>query len=65
MSKKVVVIKDKCISCGLCTQVASNIFAFAADGLAENVLGNEVPDDLASAAEEAASACPVAAIEVA
>ncbi len=63
MAKKFRVKKDTCIGCGVCAGVAGAVFALASDGLAENVLGEEVPDDLVAAAEEAKSSCPVQAIE--
>ena len=61
MAKKFVVKKDTCIGCGVCTAVASSVFAFDADGLAEAVM-EEVPEDLVASAEEALSSCPVQAI---
>ena len=56
--------KDVCIGCGLCTSVASEVFGFGDDGLAENVLGEEVPAGTEDSVKEAADSCPVAAIEV-
>ena len=56
--------KDACIGCGLCTSLASEVFGFGDDGLAENVLGEEVPAGLEDSVKEAADSCPVAAIEV-
>ena len=46
--KKARVKKDACIGCGLCTSIASSVFAFGDDRLAENVLGNEaeIPEEL-------------------
>ena len=61
--KKAVVKKDVCIGCGLCTSVASEVFGFADDGLAENILGGEVPAGLEDSVQEAADSCPVSAIE--
>ena len=61
--KKAHVKKDACIGCGLCTSIASEVFAFGDDGLAENVLGGEVPSDLVDMAQEACDSCPVQAIE--
>ena len=62
--KKATVKKDICIGCGLCTSVASEVFGFADDGLAENILGGEVPAGSEESVQEAADSCPVAAIEV-
>jgi ferredoxin len=58
--------KDTCIGCGVCTSIADAVFAFGADGLAENVLGDEteLPADLVPGVEEAAASCPTSAIEV-
>ena len=63
--KKAHVKKDSCIGCGLCTSIASEVFAFGDDGLAENVLGNdtELPEDVKANVEEAAASCPTSAIE--
>lgn len=61
---KAFVDKNTCIGCGVCASIASSIFALADDGLAENVLGEEVPVDLEGAAQEAAESCPVGAIVV-
>ena len=62
--KKAVVKKDVCIGCGLCTSIASEVFGFADDGLAENILGGDVPAGSEDADQESADSCPVGAIEV-
>ncbi len=65
MAKKVVVNKDVCISCGLCTTIAAEVFGFGDDGKAEVILGTDVvPADLEASVEEAASSCPVEAIVI-
>ncbi|HBD06587.1 MAG TPA: ferredoxin [Firmicutes bacterium] len=64
MAKKVRVTKDVCISCGLCTTIAPEVFHFGDDGKAESSFEDCVPEDLEASAEEAASSCPVEAIEV-
>lgn len=63
--KKARVKKDACIGCGLCTSIASEVFAFGDDGLAENVLGNdtELADNVKDSVQEAADSCPTSAIE--
>ena len=61
--KKAIVKKDVCIGCGLCTSMASEVFGFGDDGLAENILGEEVPTGLENSVQEAADSCPVSAIE--
>lgn len=61
--KKAIVKKDVCIGCGLCTSLASEVFGFGDDGLAENIHGEEVPAGLEDSVKEAAEGCPVSAIE--
>lgn len=61
---KAFVDKNTCIGCGVCTSIASSIFALSDDGLAENILGDEVPSELEASAQEAAESCPVNAIAV-
>lgn len=63
--KKAHVKKDACIGCGLCTSIASEVFAFGDDGFAENVLGNdtELPEEVCESVQEAADSCPTGAIE--
>ncbi len=61
--KKATVKKDVCIGCGLCTSMASEVFGFGDDGLAENILNAEIPADLEDVVKEAAESCPVSAIE--
>ena len=61
---KAFVDKNTCIGCGLCTSIASSIFAIDDDGLAENILSEDIPSELESAAVEAQKSCPVDAIKV-
>ena len=63
--KKARVKKDACIGCGLCTSIASEIFAFGDDGLAQNVLGDntDIPEEVQANVQEAADSCPTGAIE--
>ena len=62
--KKAQVKKEACIACGLCTSLASEVFAFGDDGLAENILGNdaELPEEVKDSVQEAADSCPTSAI---
>ena len=60
---KATVDKNTCIGCGVCTSIASSIFALV-DGLAENIFGEEVPVDLEDSVSEAHEACPVSAIVI-
>jgi ferredoxin len=48
----------------VCPAIASAIFIIGDDGLAENQLGDTVPDDLVALAKEAEESCPVQAIVV-
>ena len=57
-------VNENCIGCGACTGICPEVFDLNADGLAENILGDEVPADLEDGAKEAAESCPVEAIEV-
>lgn len=61
---KAFVDKNICIGCGVCTSIASSVFQFADDGLAENIHGEDVPNELENAAKEAEESCPVNAIKV-
>ena len=64
--EKIKVDQEKCIGCGACTAIASEVFSFNDDGLAEaneekNILDNmeeEVKNDCIDALE----GCPVNAI---
>ena len=62
--KKAYVKKDACIGCWLCTSIASEVFAFGNDGLAENQLGNDtqLPEEVQANVQEAADSCPTSAI---
>lgn len=62
MEKRVVVRKDICVGCGVCTSI-SNILIIGDDGLAEAI--NEiVSEDKIKEIEEASESCPVKAIEI-
>ena len=59
-------VSESCIGCGACSAVCPEVFELNADGVAENILGDEteIPEDLEASAQEAADFCPVSAIEV-
>lgn len=57
-------VNESCIGCGACTGVCPEVFDLNADGIAESIIGEELPEDLVDGAKEAADACPVSAIEV-
>ena len=56
--KKVVINKDKCLGCGMCVRIESDVFDFDDDGLAK------VNNDNKENVNNAIDSCPVAAIEV-
>lgn len=60
MAKKVVVNKDVCVGCGVCTTIAPDVLVIGDDGLAEAIA--DAADE--AAVTEAAESCPVQAIEV-
>lgn len=62
MEKKVLVRKDVCVGCGLCTGM-TDALVIGDDGLAEPV-SEVIAEDKVAEVEEAAAACPVQAIEV-
>ena len=52
--------KELCIGCGLCTNIAPDVFAMNADGKAEAV--SDTTDANAESVKQAVEGCPVAAI---
>ena len=62
MEKKVLVRKDICVGCGVCTSI-SDVLIIGDDGLAEAITEIVLEDKVAEV-EEAASSCPVQAIEI-
>ncbi|MBD3296459.1 MAG: ferredoxin [Candidatus Omnitrophica bacterium] len=59
---KAVVDKDTCIGCGLCAQVAPDIYEMQGDKAVAKV--DEISEDQAEDAKNGADQCPVDAIEV-
>lgn len=59
---KVKVNKDKCIGCGMCVGLCSEVFDFDDDGLAKATNEN-INDQNKNEVEEAVKSCPVSAIE--
>jgi ferredoxin len=65
--KKIVVNPDKCICCGACVSMCSNVFDFSDEGYATtkeeaNVL-DTMEDEVKEEALDALEGCPVGAIE--
>lgn len=59
---KVKVAKEKCIGCGMCVGINSDVFEFDDDGLAK--ANNEnINDENKEQVEDAVNSCPVGAIE--
>lgn len=61
--KKIVVNEDACIGCGACVALAGEYFEFDDNGLS-TAKTEEVDDKDIELVEDAASSCPVDAIEV-
>ena len=59
---KAKVIDEKCIGCGLCAELAPDIFELADNGLAR--VKEQPTDENEGVAVEAAKSCPTEAIEV-
>lgn len=59
MAKKVFVDKDECISCGLCVELAPEVFKLDDEGVAE-VFDPEGASE--EKIQEAVDACPVSCI---
>lgn len=60
---KAVVDQEACIGCGVCAQVAPEVYVMQGDKAA--ALVDELPEDKVSSAQEGADQCPVDAISVA
>lgn len=59
---KAVVDLEKCIGCGLCAQVAPDIYEM--DGDKVIVKADDIAEDKSSDAQNGAEQCPVNAIEI-
>ncbi|HKL74320.1 MAG TPA: ferredoxin [Clostridia bacterium] len=56
-----IVIKGKCISCGLCMSICPDVFCYDEEGL--SVAYNQATGDIVESAIEAMESCPTDAIE--
>ena len=54
--------KEKCLGCGMCVGINSDVFDFGDDGLAE-ANNDNINDDNKDDVENAVNSCPVGAIE--
>lgn len=59
---KAVIDADTCIGCGLCAQVAPDIYEMQDDKAVAKV--DEIPEDKALEAKNGADQCPVTAIVI-
>ena len=60
---KVEVNKDICIGCGLCTNIAPDVFSMNDEGKAKAIDG-EIAEKDQPLVEEAVNSCPVSAIKI-
>ena len=58
-----IVLQKACIRCGLCRTICPEVFSLE-DGESAQAATGPIPDGLKLAVQEAADACPAAAIEV-
>jgi len=61
---KTAVLKDLCIGCGLCPNVAPDVYKMDDDGKAIAIKTGELSEQEAVDANEAKDSCPVEAISV-
>ena len=54
--------KEKCLGCGMCVGINSDVFEFGDDGLAK-VNKEKITEENKKEVEEAVNSCPVGAIE--
>jgi len=55
-----IVVPELCISCGLCTTLAPEVFEMCPEGYARAIPG--APEEARATASDAAECCPVGAI---
>ena len=54
--------KEKCLGCGMCVGINSDVFEFDDDGLAK-ADNDKINEENKNEVEEAVNSCPVGAIE--
>ena len=54
--------KEKCLGCGMCAGINSDVFEFDDDGLAK-ANNDKINEENKNEVEEAINSCPVGAIE--
>lgn len=59
---KIKVNKEKCIGCGMCVGINSDVFDFGEDGLAY-AKNESINEENKNIVEDAINSCPVGAIE--
>ena len=59
---KVKVVKEKCLGCGMCVGINSDVFTFDDDGLAK-ADNDKINEENKAEVEDAVNSCPVGAIE--
>ena len=59
---KVIINKDKCLGCGMCVGINSDVFDFDDDGLAV-ADSDKISDENIEEIKDAINSCPVGAIE--
>ena len=59
---KAVIDAEACIGCGLCVQVAPDVYEMQGDKAV--VIMDDIPEDKSEDAKSAADQCPVAAIVI-
>lgn len=60
--KDIEINKEKCLGCGMCVGINSDVFEFDDDGLAK-VNKDKINEDNEEEVKEAVNSCPVGAIE--
>lgn len=55
--------QDTCVGCGICPSICPEVFRMDDEGKAVPI-SSDIPDNIADAAQNAESSCPVAAISI-